>query len=103
MCLAVPGKIESIDAADATFRTGRVNFGGIVKTVNLAYVPDAKIEAMRTSWMAMDPSPPAPPQISTGSPGRTVWPGQPNSWRYAVGPVSMKQAASSEDSRAGLR
>ncbi|MBV9243037.1 MAG: HypC/HybG/HupF family hydrogenase formation chaperone [Acidobacteria bacterium] len=43
MCLAVPGKIETIDAADATFRTGRVNFGGIVKTVNLAYVPDAKI------------------------------------------------------------
>lgn len=43
MCLAVPGKIESIDAADATFRTGRVNFGGILKTVNLSYVPDAKI------------------------------------------------------------
>ena len=43
MCLAVPGKIASIDAADATFRTGRVNFGGIVKSVNLAYVPEAKI------------------------------------------------------------
>ena len=43
MCLAVPGKIETIDAADATFRTGRVNFGGIVKSVNLAYVPEAKI------------------------------------------------------------
>ena len=43
MCLAVPGKIVSIDEADATFRNGRVNFGGIVKTVNLSYVPDAKI------------------------------------------------------------
>jgi len=43
MCLAVPGKIETIDSADATFRTGRVNFGGIVKAVNLAYVPEAKI------------------------------------------------------------
>lgn len=43
MCLAVPGKIETIDRADATFRTGRVNFGGIVKTVNLAYVPEAKV------------------------------------------------------------
>jgi len=43
MCLAVPGKIEAIDAADATFRTGRVNFGGIVKSVNLAYVPEAKV------------------------------------------------------------
>lgn len=43
MCLAVPGKIESIEEADATFRAGRVNFGGIVKNVNLSYVPDAKI------------------------------------------------------------
>ena len=43
MCLAVPGKIISIEEADATFRNGRVNFGGIVKSVNLSYVPDAKI------------------------------------------------------------
>ena len=43
MCLAVPGKIETIDAADSTFRTGRVNFGGIVKQVNLAYVPEAAV------------------------------------------------------------
>lgn len=43
MCLAVPGKIMSIEEADAVFRTGRVNFGGIVKSVNLAYVPKAKV------------------------------------------------------------
>jgi hydrogenase expression/formation protein HypC len=43
MCLAVPGKIVSIEEADATFRNGRVNFGGIVKNVNLAYVPEARI------------------------------------------------------------
>lgn len=43
MCLAVPGKIVSIDEADATFRSGRVNFGGIVKNVNLSYVPEARI------------------------------------------------------------
>lgn len=43
MCLAVPGRVESIDGADPTFRTGRINFGGIVKNVNLAYVPEAKI------------------------------------------------------------
>jgi hydrogenase expression/formation protein HypC len=43
MCLAVPGKIESIDAADPIFRAGKVNFGGILKNVNLAYVPEAKI------------------------------------------------------------
>ena len=44
MCLAVPGKIMSIEEADATFRSGRVNFGGIVKNVNLSYVPEAKVD-----------------------------------------------------------
>jgi len=43
MCLAVPGKIESIDGDDPVFRRGRVNFGGIVKQISLAYVPEAKI------------------------------------------------------------
>ena len=43
MCLAVPGKILSIEEADATFRNGRVDFAGIVKQVNLSYVPEAKI------------------------------------------------------------
>lgn len=43
MCLAVPGKILSIEGDDPIFRRGRVNFGGIVKEVNLAYVPEAKI------------------------------------------------------------
>ena len=43
MCLAVPGKIISIDNADSVFRSGRVNFGGIVKQINLAYVPEAGI------------------------------------------------------------
>ena len=43
MCLAVPGKIVSIDEADATFRSGRVDFAGIMKTVNLSYVPEAVV------------------------------------------------------------
>jgi hydrogenase expression/formation protein HypC len=43
MCLAVPGKIVSIEGADPVLRTGRVDFSGVVKQVNLAYVPDAKI------------------------------------------------------------
>ena len=43
MCLAVPGKIISIEEADAVFRNGRVDFAGIVKNVNLSYVPEAKI------------------------------------------------------------
>lgn len=43
MCLAVPGKIESISGDDPLWRTGRVNFGGIIKEVNLAYVPEANV------------------------------------------------------------
>lgn len=42
MCLAVPGKVLSIQGEDIA-RVGRVNFGGIVKEVNLAYVPQAGI------------------------------------------------------------
>jgi hydrogenase expression/formation protein HypC len=43
MCLAVPGKIMNIDETDSLLRSGKVNFSGIVKDVNLGYVPDAKI------------------------------------------------------------
>ena len=43
MCLAVPGKIESITGDDPLTRSGKVIFGGIARDVNLAYVPDAKI------------------------------------------------------------
>jgi hydrogenase expression/formation protein HypC len=43
MCLAIPGKILSIDAQpDETFRKGKVSFGGITKEVNLCMVPDAQ-------------------------------------------------------------
>ncbi len=45
MCLAVPGKIISITGAtdDPLTRVGKVNFGGIVKEVNFAYVPEARV------------------------------------------------------------
>ena len=43
MCLAIPGKIESISSNDPLLRTGKVNFGGVVKDVNLAYVPEAGV------------------------------------------------------------
>ncbi len=43
MCLAIPGKIESIDKGDPLTRQGKVNFSGIVKDVYLAYVPEAKV------------------------------------------------------------
>jgi hydrogenase expression/formation protein HypC len=42
MCLAIPGKVESISGADL-MRSGKVNFGGILKEVNLAYVPEAQV------------------------------------------------------------
>lgn len=42
MCLAIPGQITSI-AGDDLSRIGKVNFGGILKEVSLAYVPQAKI------------------------------------------------------------
>jgi len=43
MCLAVPGKIEHIEANDPIFRVGKVNFSGVVREVNLCYVPEAKV------------------------------------------------------------
>jgi hydrogenase expression/formation protein HypC len=42
MCLAVPGRIERIDAGDEPlFRRGQVSFGGITRQVSLACVPEA--------------------------------------------------------------
>jgi hydrogenase expression/formation protein HypC len=53
MCLAVPGQLISIHEFlsteaelapnDSLRRTGQVSFGGIVKSVSLAYVPEATI------------------------------------------------------------
>jgi hydrogenase expression/formation protein HypC len=42
MCLAVPGQVESIHDEDGV-RMGRVNFGGVVKEVCLAYLPDLAV------------------------------------------------------------
>lgn len=43
MCLAIPGKIISIESAGVNplFRVGKVSFEGIVREVNLAAVPEA--------------------------------------------------------------
>jgi hydrogenase expression/formation protein HypC len=49
MCLAVPGQIVSITEPPTDqengylFRSGKVSFGGILKEVNLAYVPEAAV------------------------------------------------------------
>jgi len=43
MCLAIPGKILDVTGDDPLLRTGRVSFGGALKEVNLAYVPEARV------------------------------------------------------------
>ena len=43
MCLAIPGKLTSVTGEDPVLRMGKVDFGGIVKEVSLAYVPEVKI------------------------------------------------------------
>ncbi len=42
MCLAIPGKIISIDESDPTLRMAKVQFGGVVKEVSLALTPEAE-------------------------------------------------------------
>ncbi|NWG16454.1 MAG: HypC/HybG/HupF family hydrogenase formation chaperone [Chloroflexi bacterium] len=47
MCLAIPGQIISIEEAEAGnpfMRMGKVSFGGVVKDVNLACVPEAQVD-----------------------------------------------------------
>jgi len=42
MCLAVPGRVESIHD-DRGVRMGKVNFAGVVKDVCLAYLPEVTV------------------------------------------------------------
>ena len=45
MCLAIPGKIISIEQGqDEVFRMGVVSFDGINREVNLAMVPEAVVD-----------------------------------------------------------
>lgn len=43
MCLAIPGRITQISQETDLMRMGKVNFGGIVKEINLSYVPEATL------------------------------------------------------------
>jgi hydrogenase expression/formation protein HypC len=40
MCLAIPGKVVETHEADG-MKMAKVNFGGMIKTVCLAYTPEA--------------------------------------------------------------
>ncbi|MDA0674159.1 MAG: HypC/HybG/HupF family hydrogenase formation chaperone, partial [Cyanobacteria bacterium] len=53
MCLSVPGKVVSIidvdpekaspGEAETLWRMGKVSFGGVLKEVSLAYVPEVQV------------------------------------------------------------
>ena len=43
MCLAIRGRIITIEGEDPVLRSGRVDFAGVIKHVNLSYVPDASV------------------------------------------------------------
>ena len=44
MCLAIPGKVISVEFNDLQgIKTGKVSFGGIVKNVCLEYVPETQV------------------------------------------------------------
>lgn len=43
MCLAIPGKVLSVEGDDPTFLRGRVDFGGVKKEISLAFTPEAKV------------------------------------------------------------
>lgn len=43
MCLAIPGKIISIEGDEPLEKIGKISFGGVIKKVSLAYVPEAQI------------------------------------------------------------
>ena len=43
MCLGIPGKVISVEENALGVTTGKVSFGGIVKDVCLAFVPEARV------------------------------------------------------------
>lgn len=43
MCLAIPGKVLSINGDDPMTRMGRIDFSGVVKQASLAYVPEVVV------------------------------------------------------------
>lgn len=42
MCLAIPGKVVSIEQSNG-LRVGRIDFGGIVRQASLDFVPEAQL------------------------------------------------------------
>ena len=42
MCLAVPGMVQSLEGDDPLRRRGKVSFDGVVREINLAFLPDVR-------------------------------------------------------------
>jgi hydrogenase expression/formation protein HypC len=56
MCLAIPGKVISIEESpDQIFRMGVVSFDGINREVNLAMVPEVMLVLRFKLWMRKKP------------------------------------------------
>ncbi len=43
MCLAIPGKIISIDSSNPFYKTAKVDFGGSIREVCTDWIPDIKV------------------------------------------------------------
>ncbi|WP_129630412.1 HypC/HybG/HupF family hydrogenase formation chaperone [Candidatus Oscillochloris fontis] len=43
MCLGIPGQIISMEPNELGMTHGKVNFGGIIKDICLAYTPEAQV------------------------------------------------------------
>ncbi len=44
MCLAIPGQVLEIQGEDPLSRLGKVSFSGIIKEVQLAFTPEARVD-----------------------------------------------------------
>jgi hydrogenase expression/formation protein HypC len=43
MCLAVPGKVISIDKSDPELRMAKVDFSGVTKEISVQWLPEVKV------------------------------------------------------------
>jgi hydrogenase expression/formation protein HypC len=44
MCLAVPGKVTSINDSNPELKMAKVNFNGVTKDICIQWLPDVKID-----------------------------------------------------------
>lgn len=43
MCLGIPGQVVEVFGEDPLTRTGKINFGGILKEVHLGFIEDVQV------------------------------------------------------------